>query len=214
MKSISIYINEKLSFKDKFYKFTCKIMGLDCVTQEEYIKDFKKAVEEYSDDKCSIIVKTLKQVRRDFNNCLNKDEELTSHDWGKFNIKKGIEEGHWWNDITLSDDVPFVCYYSKENTDKFVLEPDSLWFISAKTKKGNRDIMGGLMLNAENPASMGWCIKNIRIPQTLDYDKWLEDEKIKNEEEKKKEKESINATIQRMENELAQLKKLVKDKEE
>ena len=206
-------INEKLSFGDKLYYIGCKIMGLECVTQGKYIKEFKKFVENRSDNKVSIIIKTYKQIKNDLNNCLNKDEELSSHDWGKFNIEKGIKEGHWWNDITLEDNFPFVCYYNRSNKDKYILEPDSLWFIKQKDKNGNRNIMGGLWLDDDDPAKFGWAITNIRIPQALDYDKWLDDKNKQSEEEKKHEQENIKATIKRMEDELNKLKELVKNKD-
>ena len=219
MKSISEYIiteseitsiNEKLSFGDKLYYIACKIMGLDCMTQGKYIKELKKFVEDHSNNKVSIIVKTYKQIKNDFDNCLNKEEELDSSDWGKFNIEKGIKEGHWWNDIKLEDNFPFVCYYNRSNKDKYVLEPDSLWFIKEKDKKGNREMTGYLSLDSENPAAFGWSVKNIRIPQALDYNAYIEDKKKQSEEKKKKEQESIKASIKRMEDELAKLKELVK----
>lgn len=220
MKKFDTYINEsniisieeKLSFGDKIDKIICKIMGYEFVTQDEYIKRLKKVVEECSDNKCSIIVKKYSQVKDSLNDCLNKNEELSSAYWGKFSIEKGIKEAHWWNDIELSDNVPFVCYYSRENKDKYVLEPESLWFIKEKTKKGTREVMKGLMsLDTENPSTLGWMIKNIRVPQTLNYEQWEADKKKKDEEKKKQEQESIKASIERMEKELVQLKKLVKE---
>lgn len=206
-------INEKLSFSDKLYYIGCKIMGLDCMTQGKYIKELKKFVEDNSNNKVSIIVKTYKQIKNDLNNCLNKDEEIMSHDWGKFSIERGIKEAHWFNGISLEDNFPFVCYYNRSNKNKYVLEPDSLWFIKSKDKNGNREMIGYLSLDSENPAAFGWTVKNIRIPQALDYNAYLEDKKKQSEEEKKKEQESIKATIKRMEDELAKLKELVKNKE-
>ena len=207
-------ISEKLSLGNKinYFIFT-KIFKQDWVTQEQYIKRVKKVVEENSDNKVSIIIKTYKQIKNDFDNCLNKDEELISHDWGKFNIEKGIKEGHWWNDIKLEDNFPFMCYYNRSNKDKYVLEPDSLWFLEQKNAKGNREILGGLELDTEIDHSFGWLIQNYRIPQALDYAKWEEERNKKDAEFKKKEQESIKASIKRMEEELSRLKELTKDKE-
>lgn len=213
MISLKEYINEKLSLSDKFDKIMCKIMGIECVTQEEYIKELKKCVENCSDDKCSIIVKTRKQVEDSLNQCLNKDEEMSSHEWGKFTIEKGIKGCHWFNDIKLEDNVPFICYYNRSNKNEYILEPESLWFISAKTKRGYRRLMGGLdVRNLDNPKTLGWCIKNIRIPQLLDYNGWLENEKKADQKRKEEEQKSIKASIERMEQELSELKKLINDK--
>lgn len=207
-------INEKLSFGDKidYFIFT-KIFKQDWVTQAQYIKRVKKVVEENSDNKVSIILKKYKDIKKDFSNCLNKDEELSSHDWGTFTIEKGIKEAHWWNDIKLEDDFPFMCYYNRSNKDKYVLEPDSLWFLKQKNAKGNRELMGGLSLDTENERSFGWLIKNYRIPQALDYAKWEEERNKKDAEFKKKEQESIKASIKRMEDELNKLKELVKNED-
>ena len=207
-------INEKLSFGDKieYFIFT-KIFKQDWVTQAQYIKRVKKVVEENSDNKVSIILKKYKDIKKDFSNCLNKDEELSSHDWGTFSIEKGIKEAHWWNDIKLEDNFPFLCYYNRNDKDKYVLEPDSLWFLKQKNAKGNRELMGGLSLDTENEHSFGWLIKNYRIPQALDYTKWEEERNKKNAEFKKKEQESIKASIKRMEDELNKLKELVKNED-
>ena len=207
-------INEKLSFGDKIdYVIFTKIFKQEGVTQEQYIKRVKKVVEENSDNKVSIILKKYKDIKKNFSNCLNKDEELSSHDWGTFTIERGIKEAHWWNDIKLEDNFPFMCYYNRSNKDKYVLEPDSLFFIKQKNEKGNRELMGYLSLDEDNPAAFGYLIKHLRIPQALDYDAWLENKKKQDEEEKKKEQESIKASIKRMEDELAKLKELVKNKE-
>ena len=128
-------------------------------------------------------------------------------------IEKNIGKGKWFNDITLNDNTPFVCYYSKDNKDKYVLEQDSLFFIAEKKKKGYREIKSGLYLNANDPEAFGWEVKNVKIPQALDYEQWEANEKKKTEEKKKQEQESIKASIKRMEDELAQLKKLVKNEE-
>ena len=85
--------------------------------------------------------------------------------------------------------------------------------IATKTKKGYREIKCGLWLNADDPAAFGWQVKNVKIPQALDYDQWKANEKKKADEKKKQEQESIKATIKRMENELAQLKKIIKTEE-
>ena len=76
MKQFKEYINEKLSFRDALYKVSCKIMGLECITQDKYIKELKAFVQEHSNNKCSIIVKTYKQIKSDLNNCLNKNENV------------------------------------------------------------------------------------------------------------------------------------------
>lgn len=215
MKSLNNYITEKLSFSDAFYKFSCKIMGVECITQDKYIKELKSFVQEHSNNKCSIIIKTYKQIKSDLNNCLNKNEyvDIPISNGPNMTIKEAINKGKWFNDITLNDNTPFVCYYSKDNKDKYVLEPDSLFFIAAKTKKGYREIKCGLWLNADDPAAFGWQVKNVKIPQALDYDQWKANEKKKADEKKKQEQESIKATIKRMENELAQLKKIIKTEE-
>ena len=208
-----ISINEKLSFGDAFYKFCCKIYGLECVTQDKYIKKIKAFVQEHSNNKCSIIIKTYKQIKSDLDNCLNQNENVPMVGGGHMTIKEAIDKGKWFNDITLNDNTPFVCYYSKDNKNKYVLEQDSLFFIAAKTKKGYRDIISGLSLNTDDPIEFGWRIKNVKIPQTLDYEQWEANEKKEAEEKKKQEQESIKASIKRMEDELAQLKELVKNKE-
>lgn len=215
MKQFKEYINEKLSLRDKidYFIFT-KIFKQDWVTQEQYIKRVKKVVEENSDNKVSIILKKYKDIKNDFSNCLNKDEELSSHEWGTFSIEKGIKEAHWWNDIKLEDDFPFLCYYNRSDKDKYVLEPDSLWFLRRKNAKGNRAILGGLSLDTEDERSYGWLIKNYRIPQALDYAKWEEERNKKDAEFKKKEQESIKASIKRMEEELSKLKEIIKEKEQ
>ncbi len=190
-------------------------MGLECITQDKYIKELKAFVQEHSNNKCSIIIKTYKQIKSDLNNCLNKNENVPISISNSINmtIKEAINKGKWFNNITLNDNTPFVCYYSKDNKDKYVLEPDSLFFIAAKTNKGYREIKCGLWLDADDPAAFGWQVKNVKIPQALDYEQWEANEKKKADEKKKQEQESIKASIKRMENELAQLKKIIKTEE-
>ena len=91
-----------------------------------------------------------------------------------FNIEKGILEAHWWNDIHLVDDQPFVCYYNRKNKDKYILEQESLWFLREK-KNGYRTLEGGLMLDTSEPYSYGSMIIKRCIPQALDYDKWYKE---------------------------------------
>lgn len=215
MKQFKEYITEKLSFRDAFYKFSCKIMGLECITQDKYIKELKAFVQENSNNRCSIIIKTYKQIKSDLNNCLNKNENVPISISNSINmtIKEAINKGKWFNNITLNDNTPFVCYYSKDNKDKYVLEPDSLFFIAAKTNKGYREIKCGLWLDDDDPAAFGWRVKNVKIPQALDYEQWEANEKKKADEKKKQEQESIKASIKRIENELAQLKKIIKTEE-
>lgn len=220
MKSIKEYINieltpisEKLSFGDTIYKLGCKIMGLECITQDKYIKELKNFVQEHSNNKCSIIIKTYKQIKSDIDNCLNKNENIPVSGGGNMTIEEAINKGKWFNDITLNDNTPFVCYYSKANKDKYVLEQDSLFFIAAKTKKGYREIKGGLWLKADDPEAFGWLVKNVKIPQTLDYKQWEADEKKEIEKKKEQEQQSIKASIKRMEEEITRLKELIKNKE-
>ena len=202
-----------LTFWDKVHKyfFGKVIFHCEILTQAEYVLRVKKFVEEHSDNQVSICIKKYKEVKKDLDNCLNKTEEVTSHDWGTFNIEKGILEAHWWNDIHLVDDQPFVCYYNRKNKDKYILEQESLWFLREK-KNGYRTLEGGLMLDTSEPYSYGSMIIKRCIPQALDYDKWYKEATERYNKYLEKQKQSVQERIKNIESELKQLKELLKDK--
>ena len=201
-----------LTFWDKVDKyFFAKIFGWEVLTQAEYTLRLKKFVEENSDNQVSICLKKYREVKKDIENCLNKEEKISSHEWGDFTIEKGILEAHWWNDIHLVDEQPFVCYYNRNNKDKYVLEPDSLWFLREKKKGKYRTLEGGLCLDPSESYSYGAMIIKRCIPQALNYDKWYQEAIEKHKKYLEEKKESVQERIKNIEKELKELKKLLKN---
>ena len=201
-----------LTFWDKVDKlFFCKIFNCDHPTQAEYVLRLKKFVEDNSNNQVSICIKKYREAKKDIDNCLNKNEQISSHDWGEFTIEKGILEAHWWNDIHLVDEQPFVCYYNRDNKDKYVLESDSLWFLREKKKGKYRTLEGGFSLDPNSMDSFAYTILNRCIPQALDYDKWYKEATERHNKYLEEKKQSVQERIKNIENELSELKNLLKN---
>lgn len=201
-----------LSFKDKIdYFISNKIFGIDLTTQYEYICYLKNAIEEFSDDKVRICIKSVKEIVNDIDNCINKDDELTRpKKKGYENITtlgNALKEKLFWNNIELSDTRPFVCYYSVDDKQHFYVEPNSICFISDKTEKGTRPIIGCLCLDSDDEFSFGHLLKNQTIPRILNPDEF--EEKRKKIEKKKSITETIDDIIKNLndlKNELVNIK--------
>lgn len=211
-----ISLNEKYSLKDKFQIFINKVyFGDNWMTNAEYVNKLKKFVNEHSDGKVGIVIKKYKDIMKSLGDCLNINENtLKGHYDKSVTLKNALETGTWFGDIELTDDTPFICYYNKDKSDKYVIEPFSMCFMSQRTKDGYRDLVGQLILepdelDPENPKTFGYEIVHERIPQTLDWDAWEAEEKKKSEEQKRKEQENVEKRIKEIEDELEQLKKSI-----
>lgn len=201
MKSLSEYINERLSLGDAIFRFVSqKVFGNDFAkTQAEFAKDIKNFLSEHSNDKVKMVIMKVKDIEKKLSNCINKNDNLLVTK--VLTIEEGIKEHKWYNDIELLDNTPFVCFYNVDDKDKFYLWQDSLFFFSTKDNKGNRPLKQFLTFQEEHNSYAGEFFTDIVIPRVLDPEKWNKEHK---ENENKK---NIQARIDAIEKELKELKK-------
>lgn len=201
MKSLTQFINEKLSARDAIFRFVSqKVFGDDFAkTQAEFAKDIKKFLSEHSDDKVKMVIMKVKDIEKKLSNCINKEDNLLVTK--TFTIEQGIKAYKWYNDIELLNETPFVCFYNVDNRDKFYLWQDSLFFFSSKDNKGNRPLKQFLTFKEEHNSYAGEFFTEIVIPRVLDPEKWNKEHK---ESENKK---NVQARIKAIEKELEELKK-------
>lgn len=203
-------IHEKLSFSDKIGKF---LFGVE--EQHEYVLRLKHHIEQQSKDRVSIFVKTIRQIKRDIDDCINIDEPC----WGANDesFRQCLEMGHMYNTTKLDDDRPFVCIYAKRNPDKYFVLMDSVWFIDKKTINGNREIIGGFTLSDESDL----LDDTSKFHQNINYSTKLMDvvnfvlhpdfyEKYLESKTKEQIKSDIRARIDALQKEIDDLKKSIK----
>ena len=218
MKSLTQYIQEnyqieeKLSFGKVIDKWiTQNILRIDVKEQHETATYIKNKIDELSDGKIGVSIMKVKEIEEKMNNCINKDEELVRPAPSKTTtLEKAFKERIFWNNIKLFDDTPFICFYSKENKDKFFVWDNSPWYFGRKDKKGNREIRNYPIIDKkykDDVETVTWFFYNVMFPQILDPEGWKEKQKQEKEEIKKNAKERIEA----IQKELEELKKQIED---
>lgn len=211
MIALESYINEKLSFGDKFIKISNKwLFGIDSPSQDEYVKRIKSFVKTQSGGSCSITIKKAKELVRDIDNVLNADLSTIHNTWvaddGEPTLRQALKTKMWYNDMEISDDTPFVCYYMKGKKGYFV-DVRSPFYMSVKLPDGTRPLKNHFNLDVNNFYSVGYEIVNEIIPFLSDPDegmKKITDEKDKRDLERKK---SIEKQIKELENEIENIKR-------
>lgn len=218
MKSLNNYICEKISFGDKVFLILNKLFRYDeILTQEEYIKQLKNFIREKSNNEIGCIIKTVKQISNDLDNCINKDEDLLPSTYGTV---EDVMINKKWYRHNLDDNDPFVCLYSiNGDKNKYYVLIESPCFIKQKNKHGNRKVIGGLELETDKQIlsdkygerfvkSYGTelldMFKFVKNPEL--FDKYNNDKKTRNEL-----KQNIEDRIKSLETELSDLKKQIND---
>lgn len=221
MKTIDIYINEsyitpideKLSIGDAIFKFINKtIFRIDTKTQSEVVKMISKFVEEHSNDQVKTHIMRLKELDSKLNNCINKNDHFLYSDDKIKTFGEAITIREYWKDLDLVDDTPFICFYNKDNKNKFYAWVDSPLFFTAKDKKGRRPLMGWPELDTNNNLSYGKVLIDDIIPRVIDPEKWEQTQKEKKAKQKEEDKKNAMKRIEAIEKELEELKNIVKDK--
>lgn len=208
----SYQIEEKLSFGKAIDKWITKnILRIDVKEQHETAKYIKNKIDELSDGKIGVSIMSAKEIEAKMNNCINADEEIARPAPSKTTtLEKAIKERIFWNNIKLFDDTPFICFYSKENKDKFFVWDNSPWYFEEKDKKGNRKMMGWPIIDKkykDNTETVTWFFYNVMFPKILDPEGWKEKQKQEKEEIKK----NTKARIEAIQKELEELKKQIED---
>lgn len=224
MKSLNNYICEKLSFKDKIQYKIDKLLGLHPILQEEYLKNLKNFIREKSNNEIGCVVKTVKQISNDLDNCINKDEYLLESIGLTYDDDYTIEEmiiNKKWYSNKLDDNDPFVCLYSiNGDKNKYYVLSESPCFIKQKDKNGNRKVIGGLDLETDKDklidkygerfaSSYGTMLlsifKFVKNPEL--FNTYINDRKKKREL-----KQNIEERIKTLETELNDLKMKINEK--
>lgn len=197
-------INEKLSLGDKFSKFIAKYLyNTKAYEQHECAKYIKKEADNLSDGQIGTSVIKVKEIESKMSNCINAKDEVIRPS-GKDTLEDSFKKKIFWNDIELREDTPFVCFYSKEDKDKFYVWPESPWFFCSKDNKGNRPLLAYPNLtHPDEENTDGNYLKNYVFPRILDPEKWKEEQKAKKKEIQK----NYEARIKHLEDELNKLKK-------
>jgi hypothetical protein len=141
MKTLNQYITEKLNRKDKFEYILAKLFG-DAATTEKSVKEYKKFVDKYSEGKCGVAIKRTRQILKTMDDCINADMSWMGYD-PRRTIRECFNKGRLASNLPLDDkEQPFIVIYSKENPSKYVLDAESIWFLSSKREDGTRPLHG------------------------------------------------------------------------
>lgn len=216
MRTLSQYINEKLSFGDKVLKFFSTLMFGNTPTQDEYVKQLKRFVEMNSNNNVSITIKRLRELRRDIGNVINADLGTTWLTWPatdfhnqKQTVREMIVGGTLHNgEIELFDETPFVCFYAK-GSKKYVVDFNSVYYLSVKTEDGNRPLKAIFDLNDTTDGTYGGDVKNYVIPLCMNPDDELKRIWDEYEEDKGKLDVDVKHTIAELEQEIQKLKQKI-----
>lgn len=170
MKNLTTYITEKLSAKDTVFRTVSRsVFGKDFAkTQSEFAKDLKNHVEEYSDGKVSMNIMKVKDIEPKLSDCVNKEHDLL--EYKGLTVEDGIIERLWRDNVKLSDDTPFVCFYNKSNN-KFYVWEDSLLYFSTKDTNNNRPLMKTLTFKEKQNNYIEKFLKDTVIPSLLGSEK-------------------------------------------
>ena len=216
MKPLNEYITEKLSMGDKVLRFFSKLMFDDEPTQDEYVKQLKKFVESNSNNKVSISIKRLHELRRDLGNVINAELGTTwltwpTTEWHNQNqtVRDMIVNGTFHNgEIELFDNTPFVCFYAR-GSKKYVVDFNSVYYLSLKNDDGTRPLK--TVFDIKNPyfGTYGGDVKNFVIPLCINPDEELE--RIWNEyhNEKGDLYKDVRRQISELEDEIKKLKRKI-----
>lgn len=218
MKTLSQYINEKLSFGDKVLKFFSTIMFGDTPTQDEYVKQLKRFVEKHSDNSVSITIKRLRELRRDINNVINADLGTTWITWPvsdfhnhKQTVREMIVDGTLHNgEIELFDETPFVCFYAK-GSKKYVVDFNSVYYLSIKTEDGTRPLKAIFNIKKTDDGTYGGDLKNCVIPLCLNPEDELKGIWKDYEDKKLKVADDVKHRIMELEQEIQKLKQQIEN---
>jgi hypothetical protein len=211
MITLESYINEKLSLGDKFIKISNKwLFGIDSPSQDEYVKRIKSFVKTQSGGNCSIMIKRTRELVRDIDNVLNADLSSVYNtcvaDDGKPTLKQALKTKMWYNDMEISDETPFVCYYMKGKKGYFV-DVYSPFFMSVKLPDGTRPLKNRFSLDVNNVCSLGYEIVNEIIPFLSDPDEGMRKIMDANDKSNLGRKKSIEQKIKDLEDEIENLKR-------
>lgn len=210
MLTLKSYINEKLSFGDKFIKISNKwLFGIDSPSQDEYVKRIKSFVKTQSGGSCSITIKRAKELVRDMDNILNADlssaYNTCAADDGEPTLRQALKTKMWYNDMEISDDTPFVCYYMKGRKGYFV-DVLSPFYMSVKLQDGTRPLKNHFTIDVNDVNSLGYEIVNEIIPFLSDPDEGMKKITDANDKSNSERKKSIEKKIKDLEDEIENLK--------
>ena len=140
MKNFKTYITEKLNAKDRLEYIIAKLFG-DAATTEKSVKEYKKFVDKYSEGKCGLAIKRTKEILNTLDNCINADMPLMGYKGDT--IRECFNKGRLASNLPLDDkEQPFIVIYNKKNPSKYVLDYESIWFLSSKREDGTRPLHG------------------------------------------------------------------------
>jgi hypothetical protein len=219
MKDLQTYITEKLRLGEKISfnlnKVFNKLFRLPPPTTEvEAIKNIKAFVERQTNGEITAGIKRAREIKKNLNNCVNKDEPLFGISSDP-TIAECFDNMTWANKREMSDDWQFIVYYKKGDKDKFVVDDESPYIIASKRADGTRPIKAWVAddfedyLHDEYPTTeWTWADRIV-----YDYILMLQDIDAYNERETKKASEkrkSIEDRIAQLESELKKLKEDIK----
>ena len=219
MKDLQTYITEKLRFGEKvsfnLNKVFNKLFRLSPPTTEvEAIKNIKAFVERQTNSEITVGIKRAREIKKNLNNCVNKDEPLFGISSDP-TIAECFNNMTWANKREMTEDWQFIVYYKKDDKDRFVVDDESPYIIASKRADGTRPIKAWVAddfedyLHDEYPTTeWTWADRIV-----YDYILMLQDIDAYNERETKKASEkrkSIEDRIAQLESELKKLKEDIK----
>ncbi len=219
MKNLQTYITEKLLLGEKIdfnlAKVFNKLFRLSPPTTEvEAIKNIKAFVERQTNGEITAGIKRAREIKKNLNNCVNKDEPLFGISSDP-TIAECFNNMTWANKREMTDDWQFIVYYKKGDRNKFVVDDESPYIIASKRADGTRPIKAWVAddfedyLHDEYPTTeWTWADRIV-----YDYILMLQDIDAYNERETKKASEkrkSIEDRIAQLESELKKLKEDIK----
>lgn len=214
MKDLQTYITEKLQFGEKvsfnLNKVFNKLFGLKPPTTEvEAIKNIKAFVERQTNGEITVGIKRAREIKKNLNNCVNKDETLfgiSSYP----TIAECFNNMTWANKREMTDDWQFIVYYKKSDKNKFVVDDESPYIIASKRADGTRPIKTWVnddfedYLHDEMPTTeWTWADRIV-----YDYILMLQDFEAYTERENKKDAAKRKSAEERISQLEAELKKL------
>lgn len=213
MKNFKTYITEKLNAKDRLEYIIAKLFG-DAATTEKSVKEYKKFVEKYSEGKCSIAIKRTRQILKTLDDCINIDMPLMGYKGET--IRECFDKGRLASNLPLDDkEQPFIVIYSKENPSKYVLDYESIWFLSSKREDGTRPLRGNYSdweggLTKEDDPDHGYTYADkvvyTLIPLALNPEEEIEKYENRKKEYRAQIRKGIDDRMKEIEQRIAELK--------
>ena len=213
MKTLNQYITEKLNAKDKWEYIIAKLFG-GAATTEKCVSEYRKFVDKYSEGKCGVAIKRTKEILKTMDDCINAD--MHRYCYKGDTIRDCFNKGRFATNLPLTDkEQPFLIIYDKKNPSKYVLDDESIWFLSSKREDGTRPLHGNYSdweggLTKEDDPHHGYTHADLvvytYIPLALNPE-----EEIKKYEERKKEyreqiRKGIEDRMKEIEKRIAELK--------